>query len=325
MAWGENLTPTQGGLIDTSAQTAGNVISSIIQIGENRKNRRFNANQAALAYQRSVEQWNRENEYNLPARQMQRYLDAGLNPNLVYGQQNLAAPAASSPQASSGAASTVPINVQGNLLAAKQIEAQNKLAEAQANNINELTPDQKKEIQSRWRLNDQQMNESIARCEQIRQTADLIKSQTAFTDAQTASQWLDNMLKEETFYDNARMIAAQADSAVVEAEYAEALAIQELALMRAQTGVALSQAELNRVNAQVQRYEAVIGKYRAAEIKATLKYTILQAKSEAGQAQILESMLQFDKDHQAADRTWRLSLGAAGVAVGAAGTVVKAL
>lgn len=30
--------------------------------------------------------WERQNKYNTPAAQMQRYRDAGLNPNLIYGQ-----------------------------------------------------------------------------------------------------------------------------------------------------------------------------------------------------------------------------------------------
>lgn len=34
--------------------------------------------------------WNRQNQYNAPAAQMQRYKDAGLNPHLIYGQQNTA-------------------------------------------------------------------------------------------------------------------------------------------------------------------------------------------------------------------------------------------
>lgn len=35
---------------------------------------------------RNLELWNLNNEYNTPASQMQRYKDAGLNPNLMYGQ-----------------------------------------------------------------------------------------------------------------------------------------------------------------------------------------------------------------------------------------------
>lgn len=51
-----------------------------------------------LQYQKNLEQWNRENEYNAPVAQMQRLRDAGLNPNLVYGNgNNTAGSAASSP------------------------------------------------------------------------------------------------------------------------------------------------------------------------------------------------------------------------------------
>lgn len=50
------------------------------------------ANRAAEdAYNRNIEQWNRENDYNLPQNQIQRFKDAGLSPHLIYGQQNTAA------------------------------------------------------------------------------------------------------------------------------------------------------------------------------------------------------------------------------------------
>lgn len=45
----------------------------------------------------NLELWNLQNEYNSPAAQMARYQDAGLNPNLIYSQQN----SASSPSAAS--------------------------------------------------------------------------------------------------------------------------------------------------------------------------------------------------------------------------------
>lgn len=41
---------------------------------------------AAYTNQMNVENWKRENEYNTPAAQMARYKEAGLNPNLIYGQ-----------------------------------------------------------------------------------------------------------------------------------------------------------------------------------------------------------------------------------------------
>lgn len=47
----------------------------------------------------NLELWNLQNQYNSPAEQMKRFQDAGLNPNLIYQQQNTAA----SPQAASAA------------------------------------------------------------------------------------------------------------------------------------------------------------------------------------------------------------------------------
>lgn len=47
-----------------------------------------NKSEAELAYQRSIEEWNRQNLYNSPEQQMLRYSEAGLNPNLIYGQGN---------------------------------------------------------------------------------------------------------------------------------------------------------------------------------------------------------------------------------------------
>jgi hypothetical protein len=40
---------------------------------------------AEYQYSKDLEMWNRANEYNSPAKQMERYASAGLNPNLIYG------------------------------------------------------------------------------------------------------------------------------------------------------------------------------------------------------------------------------------------------
>ena len=40
----------------------------------------------------ALSDWNRLNAYNAPKQQMQRYKEAGLNPNLIYSQQNNAQP-----------------------------------------------------------------------------------------------------------------------------------------------------------------------------------------------------------------------------------------
>lgn len=73
---------------------------------------RYNKEAAELEYQRNIEQWQRENEYNLPANQMARLLEAGINPVLAYGG-SASSQAASSPQYNSPQADYSNVTMQG--------------------------------------------------------------------------------------------------------------------------------------------------------------------------------------------------------------------
>lgn len=67
------------GIISALGSLAGNTVGGIFQNHANarlaKENREF-----------ALDMWNRENEYNLPINQVQRYRDAGLNPALMAGQ-----------------------------------------------------------------------------------------------------------------------------------------------------------------------------------------------------------------------------------------------
>lgn len=54
----------------------------------NKKSRKWNEKMYAWQRQDALQDWAMQNAYNSPAAQMQRFKDAGLNPNLIYGQQN---------------------------------------------------------------------------------------------------------------------------------------------------------------------------------------------------------------------------------------------
>lgn len=98
-----------GGLASSllgNAQQSSNIDRRInAQQRENERNREYNFMLARYQNQKNFEQWQRENDYNSPKSQMQRFRDAGLNPDLMManGAQNLSA---SSPQMTSGAPST---------------------------------------------------------------------------------------------------------------------------------------------------------------------------------------------------------------------------
>lgn len=80
-----------GDFFDGVGDFLGNVGNAFVGDWFNRRSeRRTFADNSALAWQ----MWNAQNAYNTPSAQMQRFREAGLNPNLIYGQTNTAAPIA---------------------------------------------------------------------------------------------------------------------------------------------------------------------------------------------------------------------------------------
>lgn len=63
---------------------------------EQRQNQ-YNIQAENRAMQNNIKLWNMQNEYNTPAAQMQRLIDAKLNPNLAYGTANTTAGSISAP------------------------------------------------------------------------------------------------------------------------------------------------------------------------------------------------------------------------------------
>lgn len=81
-------------------------------------NRDYQTSEREAAQQWNLEQWNRENEYNSPAAQMQRAVEAGMNPNMLYGSST--GSVASSGQArttgQSGSQAALPGSIAGSML-----------------------------------------------------------------------------------------------------------------------------------------------------------------------------------------------------------------
>lgn len=73
-----------GGLFNMGQQTRANAFNDAMY----RRALRDSREDTNLAYERSLEQWHRENAYNDPSAQMQRLKDAGINPNFAVGGQS---------------------------------------------------------------------------------------------------------------------------------------------------------------------------------------------------------------------------------------------
>lgn len=76
--------------------TASSIFNTVSQTNANNANIQFQRETNQQNRNWAVEDWNKQNAYNSPAAQMQRFKDAGLNPNLIYGQSNTASPVRSS-------------------------------------------------------------------------------------------------------------------------------------------------------------------------------------------------------------------------------------
>lgn len=99
----DSLAGSAGSIAGGFLGAAGNVISTSLTNSTNRQmnesNNKLQQQLAAQANQWNIDQWNRENLYNLPSAQMQRLRDAGLNPSLAMTSGDLMNEAAASPQA----------------------------------------------------------------------------------------------------------------------------------------------------------------------------------------------------------------------------------
>lgn len=86
------------GLLLGGISAAGSVAGSLLGASAQDRANAQNLEIAKMQNAWNLEQWNRENQYNRPTEQMQRLSEAGLNPNLVYGN-GATTQAAASPRA----------------------------------------------------------------------------------------------------------------------------------------------------------------------------------------------------------------------------------
>jgi hypothetical protein len=135
-----------GGIASSVFGNLGNQISAAQQYRYQKRlmeqQNKYNTQAADIAYARMNEMWNKENEYNLPTNQMARFKDAGLNPNLIYGQSNPSAGFSSAPSSSVSGASAPqvrfdnPINDIIKVFQLKNLFDQNEVLKAEARDKN---------------------------------------------------------------------------------------------------------------------------------------------------------------------------------------------
>lgn len=215
----------------------------------------------------AIEDWNRQNAYNSPAAQMGRFKDAGLNPNLVYGQMSNS-PTIRSSDGSGAQAAPQNVDLGGGILKALQakqsqqqaallaaetykttmegkaaekdadlkdaqinnLNSASNLSGTQAGNISALQAPSIEKMQAETAMHNQSINESQARTGSILQATDLAKFNNP---ANLAKTWSEVMLNKA----NASKIPAEIQMFKSAAHSSEAMAM------------------LNNLKSDLERYE----------------------------------------------------------------------
>ena len=76
------------------------LVDTAVNVAMTERQNRLNREENERNYERNVDFWQMQNEYNHPAAQMARLREAGLNPNLVYGTPDIAGNNANAPESS---------------------------------------------------------------------------------------------------------------------------------------------------------------------------------------------------------------------------------
>jgi hypothetical protein len=82
------VSPEALSALSSSSNIVAPVVNSLAQASQNKKNRQFSEKMYEKQKADSYVAWTAQNEYNSPKAQMSRFQEAGLNPNLIYGQGN---------------------------------------------------------------------------------------------------------------------------------------------------------------------------------------------------------------------------------------------
>lgn len=277
--------PTGGSnpLVGFSASGPGiSVASGIIGMGINRKQNIDNMDFASAEAQKQRDwqerMWHMQNEYNAPSAVMQRLKDAGLNPNLAYGQiGGMSGNVGQGSQANSP--TQYPLQTPDPLNAVNKV-AQIHALEGQANQSNSQASINWTDAEFRSILNSQNvqlnygqilLNESIKNLtdEQVKQVKaiieqigiqndelhskiEVLQQQAGVLSQQQKELFLKNMFSSVTFITRVKQITADLNKTYADIHLEES----QVRRWMEQTAIETFNANTNRINARTSQFDA---------------------------------------------------------------------
>lgn len=270
-----------------------------------------------LSNEMNIANWHLQNDYNTPANQIKRLRDAGLNPDLFYGQGGSSVLGSDVAPSSAGSASIgrgVQTNFGQNTLQGQMLDMNRELVDSQvqknyadANQTNAYTPWVSKQIQSQLQLN-------VAQTKVLNETVEKIRSDKELVQVNTSIAKRTDKMEEILFKSNvsarlAELGASEEQSKVIVKEFARMYSAQ-IQLSLAQSYASYKNADANVMNAQTNRESVGVSRY-VAEYEKAYKQASISLQSAISKSNIKAN----DKRNEVYDlqNQWRKQLNDAGI------------
>lgn len=285
------------GLLSGGLGAISSIFSNKAQAKENQRNRDFTEYMYDKQYDNNFKMWNAQNKYDLPSAQKQRLIDAGLNPDLMYSGKgvspspNLQAAVAGSPSAGSlpGYGGVADAFNQGRLLDAqiRNIDADTKQKESQTVGQGYQNEILKSDASFRDALNSGQIDVQGVTVKNLskdldvkdanigvlrQQVINMQKQVEVFNQSLSESsqrianmkldaicKQIDNYIKFATAEDVIARIAAESHITQVEAKFAMAKILSQLAVNYSQVNANNAAANASNASARVNNLNWQIG------------------------------------------------------------------
>lgn len=276
--------------------SAGNALYNWLAGGQEQ---RWQSEQARIAYERQLELLNNQREYDSPRNQLQRIIDAGLNPNLVYGQLDMSSSSpVTAPQAGAGSISPANMNINASdPLQSQLMMAQIERLKTQNSNDTRLTTSQIERFAALNGLSvkqsyliEQQAEEAIARTSQLNTSLDNIKKQYEILSEQQKQEAFQTAYIESI--QTSRIQATNEENRAI-MEYSVALAAAELLGIKASTALKWAQTANTNKDTQLKQSQIRLNNAQEAVARNNAQYLLsLTSYTDANKEALMSKTVQ---------------------------------
>lgn len=285
--------------LDPAAQlvtSAGNALYNWLAGGQEQ---RWQEKAATTAYERQLSLLNNQRAYDHPLAQLQRLIDAGLNPNLAYGQLDMSSSSpVTAPEGGAGSISSPNMRIDASdPLQSQLMMAQIERLKTQNSNDTRMTDSQ---IERFAALNDvsvkqaylleQQAEETIARTTQLNVSLDNIKKEFEILSEKKKQEVFQTAFI-EAIQENRIQASNEEYKAVM--EYAVAMAAAELLGVKADTALKWAQTANTKKDTQLKQSQIRLNNAQMAVARNNAQYLLsLTSYTDANKESLMSKTVQ---------------------------------